>query len=517
MFESLQGALPIVGAILVLVVVVVSVFAFISRNYIKSAPNEAKVFYGRKYKDKNGNPVGFKVVTGGARMKVPIIENVQTLSLNVFTVNVTTSNAPNKDGVPVTLKGVANIKVSSEEASLMAACERFLDKTQQEIAKIAYENLEGHLRSIVGRMTIEELIRDRTALNQAILNDAAPDLKKLGLDIDMLTISDISDSSGYIDQLGKQRTAQVTRDAAVGTAEAQKESKIKTTTAEREATTEANANLVAIAESDRDRDVKKAQFQANVEKEKATANQAGPLATAEAMKQVVTAEQETEKAKIAKMAEVAEAEIHRKEKELQATTIKPADAAKQAAVLKAEGEAAAIERLAKAEEARLTAEGAGKAAAREAELKAEAAGIEAKLLAEAKGVLEKAKAYKELDEAGKFLQILEAVERILPSAIHEFAGVMKAAAEPFGHIDSISIVDFGGNGGGSGSALSKFGQVAPEMVMKFFTAMKANGIDVQPLLAKIGIDASKVSGLLGNTEEKKDTSEGGVPTTENKD
>ena len=254
-------------AIAALVISIIGTITFITRNYIKVAPNQVAVFFGRKYKAKDGTEIGFKVVTGGAKFKIPIVESVQMLDLSVFSIDLEVKKAPNKDGVYVNLKGVANVKILSDEASLMAACERFLHKTPEQIKDIAFKNLEGHLRAIAGGMTIEELVGDRTKLNQAVLNDAATDLKKLGLGVDLLTIQEVTDDNGYIDQLGKKRTSEVTRDAAMGKATADKESTIQTTTAKKDAALAENTNLVGIAESEKERDVKKANFVAQVAKE----------------------------------------------------------------------------------------------------------------------------------------------------------------------------------------------------------------------------------------------------------
>jgi flotillin len=493
----------IAGAIVILAIVFIGLLNFVARNYIKVPPNQVAVFFGRKNKIKtsDGEDVvkGFRVVTGGAKFRVPFIERVAFLDLTVFSIDVNVTDAPNKDGVPVTLRAVANVKIKSEEAALMAACERFLGRSQEEIKLISQRNLEGHLRSIAGRMTVEELVGDRAKLNAEILNDAAADLIKMGLGVDLLTVSEITDKYGYIDQLGKKRTAEVVRDAEIGKAEAEKESVIRTTTAQRLSREEANKNLVAIAESDKLRDVRKAEFNAEVDTQQMVAANAGPISDATQKQKVIAQETEIERIRISKLSEVAEVEIARREKELTATVIKPAEAARESEIIKAqgarqvsiteaEGRAKAIEMIADAEKKKLTLEGEGQANATRARLLAEAEGIKAKLLAEAEGVLKKAEAYAKLDETGKLLQILEVVEKVLPGAIKEFAGVMQAAAQPLSNIKDVKIIDFGGQGNGGGTSLSRFGQIAPEMVMKFVTALQGTGIDPADLFQKLGIN-----------------------------
>jgi flotillin len=523
------------GVVLVIAIVIIGLISFIARNYVKVPPNKVAIFFGRKSKTSSGAVTGFKVITGGAKFKIPILESVTWLDLNVYSISLDVRNAPNKDGVPVNLEGVANVKIMSDEASLMAAAERFLGMSQQAIQDVAYKNLEGHLRAIAGTMTVEDLVGDRSKLNQAILNEAAADLKKMGFGVDLLTITKVSDEKGYIEQLGKKRTAEVVRDAEVGKADAEKEAKIKTTTAQKDATLEANKNLIGIAESDKEREVKKASYSAEVSKQQAVAEQAFPLSTAEARQKVVVAEQQVLEAENIAGAKVAESLALKTEKELVASQIKPAEAKKNAAIITAEGnkqslvintegEQQQIQMLADANKKKQTAEGEGAAAANKVQLLAQADGnkavglaeaevtkakllaeaegnkakglaeaevTKAKLLAEAEGLLKKAEAYKQLDEAGKLLQILDVVERVLPSAIEKFALVMGAAAKPFEAIDKISIVDFGGNGANGGTALTKFGQTAPQMVMQFFTAMKESGMDVGGMFKKLGIDTTK--------------------------
>jgi len=505
----LNNVLIIGGSIIALIVTVVAIMSFIARNYIKVAPNQVAVFFGRKYTTNDGKQVGFKVVTGGAKFKIPIVESVQLLDLSVFSIDLDVKKAPNKDGVPVNLKGVANVKILSDEASLMAACERFLSKSPLEIKDLAFKNLEGHLRAIAGGMTIEELVGDRSKLNQSVLNEAIADLKKLGLGIDLLTIQEVTDDMGYIEQLGKKRTAEVTKDAAVGKATADKESKIQTTTADKDAALTANTNLVEVAKSEKEREVQKANFSAEVAKQQATAEQAGPLATAEAMKGVLTAQQETEKAKVEKETEVAEARVKKTEKDLESTVIKPAEAEKNAAVIKAtqnkevqvleaDGQQQAMQKIAEGEKQKATLEGDGIAAAIKAKLLAEAEGakakglaeaaiIEAKLLAEATGILKKAEAMEKLDQTGKILLILEVFERVAPQLVKEFAGVMEAAAKPLASVDNISIVDFGG-----GNATGSFGGTVPGMIAQFFAKMEASGLNLTGMFSKLGIDPSKL-------------------------
>jgi flotillin len=211
----------ILPVLLVLVAVVLLVVLMTAvRNYIKVPPNKVAVFYGRKHRTPDGKLVGFRLVTGGAGWKWPVLENVTYLDLSVFPIDLDVRDVPNIDGVLVSVQAVANVKVRSDEQSLTAAAERFLGSTVSEIKQIAYKNLEGHLRSIVGRLTVEEIVRDRSKFNQEVLTEATSDLAKIGLGVDVLTIQKVSDAEGYIEALGKKRTAEVKRDAQIGEANA---------------------------------------------------------------------------------------------------------------------------------------------------------------------------------------------------------------------------------------------------------------------------------------------------------
>lgn len=206
--------MPLVLAAFIVLVVAMTAM----RNYIKVPPNKVAVFHGRRHKSPDGKAVGFRLVTGGAAFRWPIVESVTYLDLTIFPIDLDVRDVPNKDGVLASVQAVANVKIRSDHQSLVAAAERFLGRSPEEIKQIAYKNLEGHLRSIVGRLTMEEIVRDRAKFNQEVLNEAASDLAKTGLGVDVLTIQRVADPEGYIEALGKKRTAEVKRDAQIGEA-----------------------------------------------------------------------------------------------------------------------------------------------------------------------------------------------------------------------------------------------------------------------------------------------------------
>ncbi len=512
---SLVPVLLVLAALVVLVVFMTAV-----RNYIKVPPNKVAVFFGRKHRTPDGATVGFRLITGGASLRWPIFESVSYLDLNIFSIDLDVRDVPNKDGVLVSVQAVANVKIRSDEVSLTAAAERFLSRSTDDIKQMAYKNLEGHLRSIVGRLTVEEIVRDRAKFNQEVLTEAAADLAKIGLGVDVLTIQKVSDAEGYIEALGKKRTAEVKRDAQIGEALAAREATIQSTTALREGKETENQNLALVAQAEKERDVRKAQYQAEVQAQQARSQQAGPLSEAKARQEVVAQEVQVEVIHTLKQTEVAEAAALQREKALLAEVVKPAEAqkvqtilqaeaAKQREILEAEGHRTAVVTVADAEKQRLALEGTGAADAlrakllaeaegnkakllaeaegNKAKLLAEAEGIKAKLLAEAEGALKKAQAFAKIDEGARTMLVLER----LPDMIKAFAPVAGAVAAPMGNIDKVIMIDGGGEGS---STLKRYADTVPSTMFSVLQTAQALGLDISGLLKKLGVQEVKEGG-----------------------
>jgi flotillin len=499
MFQETSSLLLPVIVVFVLLAFAVAAALF-SRNYIKVAPNVVAVFSGRKRKLADGRMVGYRMVRGGAALRIPLLEKVDYLSLNVMTIPLEIKRAYTGKGVPVSVKAVANVKVRSDEASLHAAAERFLGMTYKDMHGVIFQTLEGHLRSILGTLTVEEVNSDRQSFAQKLTSEAGVDLEKMGLGVDVLTIQEVSDEEDYLNALGKRRTAEVKRDATIGEADATRDAKIRSAAALQEgekARLEAQAN---ISQSERDMAIRQAQYAAEVETEKARAAQAGPLAQAKARQGVVAEEVKVERTRTQEMISVQEQEVQRKQRELEATVIKPAEAERQAAIvraeatksaatLEAEGRRAALIALAEAEQEKLRKEGAGRAAALEVEGKAEAAKIEAIGLAQAKAIeaqgvaeataiLRKAEAWKQFNEAARLQTILEK----LPGIIQASSGVFSAVSAPMGNIDKLVVIDQG-----TGQAAGRLAQTGPAVVFQFLQQLQALGLDVPTVLEQLGI------------------------------
>src|SRR5438552_5501525 len=458
---------PIIVILVVLALVVA--MALFSRNYIKVPPNAVAVLGGRNRKTAAGKLVGYRVVNGGATFRFPLLEKVDYLSLNVFTIPLEIKRAYTLKGVPISVKAVANVKIKSDDISLRAAAERFLGMPSEQIQRVIFQTLEGHLRAILGTLTVEEVNSDRQSFAQKLTSEAAADLERMGIGVDVLTVQEITDEEGYLDALGKKRTAEVKRDAIIGEAEATRDSKIRSAQALQEGEQAKLLADAAIAAAQRDFQVKQAQYQAEIETQKATASQAGPLSEAKAKQGVVVEEVRVDKVRTQEQIAVQEQEVARKQKELEATVIKAAEADRQAAILRAEAkkQAASLEAegqksaqiaLAEAEQETLKQEGLGRAAAVEAEGRAEAATIEAMGLAqaraieaqgvdEAQAILKKAEAWKQFNDAAKLQTILEK----LPSVLQASAGIFGAVAAPLGNIDKVVVIEQGNGGDGDGT------------------------------------------------------------------
>ncbi len=488
--------LVVVGSVVALLILV----ALLARNYIKVPPNKACVFYGRR---------GHTVVTGGARFKWPIIEEVDWMDLNAFQLQLKLAGIPNKDGVKVNVDAVATCKVDSTQEALRCAVERFLGKPDQELQGIIRENLEGQLRSVIGQMTVEDLIRDREQLNNKVKGEAQEELNKVGVKIEILNIQSITDDFGYITALGQRRTAEVKRDADIGTSEARRDARVKSSEADRVGATAAANNEALIAQAEKDRDIKRAQYLAEVEAEQAKARQSGPQADATARQQVTIQEVKVEEERARALIAVREQEIVVAERQQEATVVVPARKAadakaaaaegdKRKQIVEAEGMKEAVLRRAEAEAQRLRMEGEGESskiralglaeAERQTALgRAEGEAIKAKLVGEAEGLERKADAYAKLNQAAAFQLLLEKA----PDIIQSLAPVMEAVAKPLSGIDKVVVIENGGGSDGSMTGVQKFASNGPGLVMSFLQnavqSADAMGFSIDPLLNKVGI------------------------------
>jgi flotillin len=247
-----------VGAVVILLLLFIffTLVAIYASRVQKVGPNEVLVISGRRTRSsETGETEPYRIVKGGRAFIWPILERVDRLSLEIMTIEVTTENVYTRQGVAITLEGVAQIKVASDDVSIRTAAERFLSKTRVEIINVAHETLAGHLRAIIGALSVEEIYRERDVFAQSVQSVSASDLANMGLGIDTFVIKDVRDKEGYLEAVGRPRIAEVKRDATI---------------AEQDAATKE-------AEARRDYQLKQAQYNNEVARKQTEANLAGTL------------------------------------------------------------------------------------------------------------------------------------------------------------------------------------------------------------------------------------------------
>ena len=458
LFNLAGGAIPV----LLIVVVLVLVVAYMGTRYKVAGANEALIISGRREKGPEGL-VGLKVVRGQGVIVLPLINKVGKLHLSARQINIQLSDAVTKQGIKCAVQGVATVKIGSDEESIRAAAERFMEREDQ-IDSIVKNVLEGSLRSIVGTLTVEELNYDRAKFQQEVQSAARSDLATSGLTIDNFTIQAIRDEVGYMDLIGQQETARRERDARMAKAQADQEAAVR----------EAEAQQIKLNAA-RDVSLRQAEIESLTAAANAKAAQAGPLAQAEATQEVTR-----------KQTELAQLEAERKQQELVTTTIRPAEADADAQVKRAEGDKLARIAAAQAEAERVRLAGQaeaniqvmkGEANARVTEVNAaatakqttlegnaEAGIVLSKGEAEAKALALRADAYRQFNEAA----VIQTVLSMLPE-------IVRAAAEPMGQIDNLTIM--------SADGASELVKNTTRTVAEASTAVKGlTGIDVPALI-----------------------------------
>ena len=437
----------VIGGVIAVVIVLFMLLGLWASRYTKVGPNQVLVISGRKRRiidpDGTARDVGFRIVKGGGRFVWPVYEKVDILSLELLTIDVQTPEVYTSKGVPVKVDGVAQIKVKGDDISIATAAEQFLSKGVDDIKNIAMQTLEGHLRAILGTMTVEEIYQNRDAFAQKVQEVAAGDMANMGLGIVSFTIRDIRDTQGYLDALGKPRIAQVKRDAIIAQAEADRDAQIRSAQANQAGQ---EAKFVAdtkVAEAQRNYQSNVAQYQAAVNQQKAQADLAYDLQKFKTGQLVKAEEVQVQIIEKQKQIELQQQEIQRKQRELEANVQKPADA-----------ERYKVETLANAKKFQLETEAAGAASATKATgfagadvVKAtglaEASVIEAQGKATAEAMRVKAESFKQYNQAA----VIEMIVRVLP----EIAGKI---SEPLSKTEKMVIINSGNGPGGGASKLT---------------------------------------------------------------
>jgi flotillin len=214
MLDSIDISPAIIGALIGLAIVFVLIIA-VTRFLFICGPEEALIFSGRQRELSDGSKVGYRVIFGGRRWKAPLVERVDRMDLRIIPIDIKTSNAYSKGGIPLRLHAIAMVKGSDDPHLSNDAIERFLGRDVSEIRRVAKETLEGHLRGVVAHLTPEEVNEDRLKFASALEREAQDDFDKLGIHLDILKIQSVQDDVNYLASIGRERIAIVLRDAEI--------------------------------------------------------------------------------------------------------------------------------------------------------------------------------------------------------------------------------------------------------------------------------------------------------------
>jgi flotillin len=481
----------IVAFLIPVVVFIVFALLFVYANRMKKVgPNEVLVISGRG-EGRRDREVGqmesnFRIVTGGRSFIWPVLERVDHLSLEIMTIDITTPDVPTVQGVPVTVDGVAQVKIGSDENSIRTAAIQFLSKSREQIQHVAHETAAGHLRAILGTLTVEQLYRDREAFAQKVQEVSGDDMASMGLEIVSFVIKDISDQEGYLEALGRPRIAQVKRDAAIGEAEAARDATIESARARQQGESAKFEAETRIAESRKQFEVQQAAYQGESNRKKAEADLAYTLQQNITNQKVKAEEVQIEVIAKQKQIEVQQQEALRTEKELDATVRKPAEAERFKVQTLAEarqfqlqteatGEAEAIRQRGNAEADAAKAKGLAEAEILRQKGLAEAEVIRQQGLAEAEATLKKADAWKEYTQAAILQQLLDK----LPE-------VAAAIAQPLAKTERIVVISTGGDSG-AGAGASRITQDVANIIAQVPATVEAlTGMDLLGAIGNLG-------------------------------
>lgn len=506
-------SIPVLIPILISVLIVAIILGIFATGYVKAPPDKAFIISGLRKKP--------KMLIGKAGIKIPFLERKNTLDLKLIPIDVkTASTVPTADYINIKVDAVVNIKISNKPEMLELAQKNFLDKPAGDIAPIAREVLEGNMREIIGQMRLEEMVSDRQKFADLVKENAGPDLAKLGLEILSFNVQNFIDDNQVIENLGVDNVAQISKNAAIAKANAEKEISIATAKATQEANEAKVAAEQEIAKRNNDLAIQKAELKKQADIKAAEAEAAKGIQAEEQRKTLEITTANANLAKQEKEIELKEREVAIKEKQLEAEVKKTAEARKYAAQQEADAklyetqkasEAELFERQRKAEAdkfeaeqeaeakkataeaekfakeqeaAAVKAQGEAEAAATKAKGEAEAAAIKAKAEAEAEGLLKKAEAMKQYGEAA----MADMQMQVLGKYFEQLPAIAKAVGEGYASVDK--IVMFGDDSGKlAGNIMNTTTQVSEGLSQSL-------GIDLKSLLA--GFMGANLAG--GNKE-----------------
>jgi flotillin len=510
---------PLIVVVLLIVVAVVAVLLILNlygRMFRKVGPNQALIVYGAG---------GQRILTGGGTLVIPLVQESKLFSLELMSFDVAPQqNLYTNQGVSVRVEAVTQLKVRSDRDSILTAAEQFLSKTPQDREGMIRLVMEGHLRGIVGQLTIEQIVKEPEMVSEKMRSTSSADLAKMGLEVVSFTIKEVRDENDYITNMGRPEIERVKKEANIATALAQRDTQIQQASAAREAAVaKSNADQARVeaetasetkqAEFQRDLAVKRAEYDAEVKKQEMTASKASSLQEQVMQQQIVAEAAKAQQIDRTAQIGVQQAEANRRQMELEATVIKAAEAEKQRVTaladaerqrmsLEADGRAAALKAQAAAEAEAARVRGAADAEAARLRGMAEADVIRAKGEAEADAMRTKAAAYNEYNQAA-----------VLDKVITNLPEVVRAIAEPLSKVDKISIVSTGGTNGSNLGASRVTGDVVNMLAQVPAILEALTGVRMSDLMERVP-GLRTVEGST-NTSESGDASTDGAQAASN--
>ncbi len=463
--------IPMIAGLLVLAVLMIMIT--LAKMYRKAGPHEALIIYG------TGSEA--RIVKGSGTIIWPMVQTCKELSLELMSFDVAPQQSLyTQQGVAVTVEAVAQIKVKSDPVSIRTAAEQFLTKRPEQREGLIRLVMEGHLRGIIGQLTVEQIVKEPEMVADRMRSTNASDMSKMGLEVISFTIKEVRDKNDYITNMGRPDIARIRRDAEVATAEAERDIAIKRAEslrasavakaqADQERVAAETASLAKQAEAERDLDLKKASFLEMTKKAQATADKAYEIETNVMQQQVIAEAVKVQQIEREAQVMVQDAEIKRRERELIATVLKPAEIERQR-----------IETIANAERQRFISEAEGRASSIRAQGEAEAEIIFKKGEAEAKAMNVKAEAFQEYNQAA-----------VLDKLISGMPEVVRALSEPLSKVDKVTIVSTGnGDAAGAYKLTGDITKIAAQ-VPALFEAL--SGVQMSDLLGKVRVIGDKAA------------------------
>lgn len=475
------------AVLLVFTVPVLLFFAYLvmRMRYKKAGPDEALIVFGRrkllgrKVRSDKGEIEGFRIIRGGGTFVWPAWEQHEVLSLRMMTLEIDLPHVYTIQGIPINVKAVAQVKVHGDIQHIQRAAEGFLGMPVDDVQATIKETVAGHLRGIVGTLTVEELYRDQKSFQEKVRDEAHVDLEGMGFEFRSFVFQAIQDDEGYLNALGQPKIQEALKGARIATANADRDAAIEEEQA-RQQKEQKRLNVdTEIAESDRALSLKKASIRKEVDVADAQAVKAGEM-----------------EIKVQNIS-IAEREVERQKLELNASVREKADAAKYEAERGADADKYRVERHAVAERTRreegakaLQAEGAAKAEAESVQLRqiglAEAEAIQAKGQAEAEARRLLAEALKLYNEAGLSIEAL----KVLPE-------IAAAVSEPLARAGETTIISQGGRPGDGTGAARLTDDVIQVMTQLGPIMRQLSGIDMEKMLQ----DLSRLPGAVADRVE----------------